>query len=38
MMENKNKSFIEILIFSEIVVVDYNICDHDLKKGIKIMV
>ena len=38
MMENKHKSFISISIFSEIMVADHGIYDHDLRKEIKIMV
>lgn len=38
MMKIKNKSFIDILIFSEIMVADHDICNYDLKKEIKMIV
>ena len=38
MMENEHKRFTNVSIFSEIKFVDHGICDHDLRKGIKIIV
>ena len=40
MTENENKRFINKYfdVFSEIVVADHDICDHDLRKEIMIIV
>ena len=36
-MERENKIFTNILIFSEIMLVDQGICDHDFRKEVKII-
>ena len=36
-MKSKNTIFTNTLIFSEIIVADHGICDHDLRKDIKII-
>ena len=40
MTENENKRFINRYfdVFSEIVVADHDVCDHDLRKEIMIIV
>ena len=38
MMENENKSFTNISIFSEIMFADHGICDYDLMKEINMIV
>lgn len=39
MMENENHGFTNIMIFFiEIMVVEYGICDHDLRKKVEILV
>ena len=38
MTENENKSFTDISSFSKITVADDGICDHDLRKEMKITV
>ena len=37
MMEDERKSFITISIFSEIIMENNRICDHDHRKGMKII-
>ena len=37
MIENEHKSFTNVSIFSEILVADHGLCDHDLRKEIKIV-
>lgn len=37
MMDNENKHFTNISIFSEIIVQEYGVCDHNLKKERKIL-
>ena len=36
-MENEHKNFADILFFSEIMLVDRGIYDHDLRKEMKIV-
>ena len=38
MMEHKNKSLTNISNRFEITVADHSICDHDLRREIKIIV
>ena len=38
MIENESKSFTNISTFFEIMVVEHGVCDHDLRKVIKILV
>lgn len=37
-MENEHKNFADILFFSEIMLVDRGIYDHDLRKETEILV
>ena len=38
MMENEHERLTNISIFSEIKFADRGICDHDVRRGIKIIV
>ena len=38
MMNNENKTFTKVFFFSETMVTEYGVCDHDLRKEIKILV
>ena len=38
MMENENRSFTTISIFYEIIVAEHGVCDHDLRKEVRILV
>ena len=38
MKENGRKSFTNVSVFSEIIVADHGICDHDIRKEIRIIV
>ena len=37
-MENENKIFTNILIFSKIMIADHGLCDQNLRKEINIIV